>query len=49
MAAIFLDTSVLCALVVAGQLPTIGLEFWTADGQQAQAARAEGLVVELVS
>jgi predicted nucleic acid-binding protein len=38
-----------CALIVSAQLPTIGLEFWTADRQQAQAARAEGLAVELVS
>jgi uncharacterized protein len=38
-----------CALVVAAQLPQIGLEFWTADKQQAQAARNETLTVELVS
>jgi len=38
-----------CALVVAARLPQIGVEFWTADKQQAQAARTEGLTVELVS
>jgi predicted nucleic acid-binding protein len=38
-----------CALVVAARLPQIGVEFWTADKQQAQAAHSEGLVVELVS
>jgi predicted nucleic acid-binding protein len=38
-----------CALVVAAQLPQVGLEFWTADKQQAQAARSEALSVELVS
>lgn len=40
---------VACALVVAAQAPEIGLEFWTADRQQAQAARTEGLTVELVT
>src|SRR5215471_9967562 len=38
-----------CALVVAAALPQLGLEFWTADKQQAHAARSEGLTVELVS
>ena len=38
-----------CALVVAARLPQIGVEFWTADKQQAQAARTAGLTVELVS
>lgn len=38
-----------CALVVAAQVPHLALEFWTADRQQAQAARAEGLAVELVT
>ena len=38
-----------CALVVAAALPQIGLEFWTADNQQASAARNEGLTVELVN
>lgn len=37
------------ALVVAAQLPRLGLEFWTADTQQARAASAEGLTVELVT
>ena len=38
-----------CALVVAASLAPIGLEFWTADRRQAQAAAAEGLAVELVT
>lgn len=38
-----------CALVVAARLPHIGVEFWTADKQQARAARTEGLTVELVT
>lgn len=38
-----------CALAVTAQFPRIGLEFWTADKQQAQAARVEGLTVELVT
>ncbi len=38
-----------CALVVAARLPQIGVEFWTADKQQAHAARIEGLTVELVT
>ena len=38
-----------CALVVAARLPRIGLQFWTADKQQAHAARSEGLAVELVT
>ena len=38
-----------CALVVAARLQQIGVEFWTADKQQAQAARSAGLTVELVS
>jgi uncharacterized protein len=38
-----------CALTAAGQLPREPLEFWTADRQQAAAARAEGLAVELVA
>jgi predicted nucleic acid-binding protein len=38
-----------CALVVAARLPQIGLEFWTADKCQAQAARTEGFTVELVT
>jgi uncharacterized protein len=38
-----------CALVVAARLPRLGLEFWTADEQQARAARAQGLGVELVA
>jgi uncharacterized protein len=38
-----------CALVVAARLQQIGVEFWTADKQQAQAARTAGLTVELVS
>ena len=38
-----------CALVVAAQLPQIGLQFWTADEQQARAADAEGLAVEVVT
>jgi hypothetical protein len=37
-----------CALDVATSLPTIGLEFWTADRRQAQVATAEGLAVRLV-
>jgi uncharacterized protein len=37
-----------CALVVAARLPHIGLEFWTADKLQAQAARSAGLPVRLV-
>jgi predicted nucleic acid-binding protein len=38
-----------CAAVVAARLPHIGLEFWTADMQQARAAEAEGFAVELVT
>ena len=38
-----------CALVVAAALPQIAFEFWTADKQQADAARNEGLTVELVN
>jgi predicted nucleic acid-binding protein len=37
-----------CALVVTARLPEIEMEFWTADNQQARAARTEGLTVELV-
>ena len=38
-----------CALVVAARLPQIGLEFWTADRQQARAATADGLTVQVVA
>jgi predicted nucleic acid-binding protein len=38
-----------CALAVAGQVPREPLEFWTADRQQAAAASAEGLTVELIA
>lgn len=38
-----------CALVVAARLPQLGLEFWTADQQQARAAMAEGLAVEVIA
>ena len=38
-----------CALVAAAKLPELPLQFWTADRRQAQAARAEGLAVELVA
>ncbi len=38
-----------CALVVAARLPQLGLEFWTADRQQARAAAAEGLAVQVVA
>jgi uncharacterized protein len=37
------------ALAVQAALPEVGLQFWTADRQQAAAARAEGLAVELLS
>jgi predicted nucleic acid-binding protein len=37
-----------CALAAAAQLPSAGLEFWTGDRRQAQAATAEGLAVRLV-
>ena len=37
-----------CALVVVASVPSLELEFWTADRRQAQAAIAEGLSVELV-
>jgi hypothetical protein len=36
-----------CALAASAILPP-GLQFWTADQQQAQAASAEGLAVTLV-
>ena len=38
-----------CALVVAARLPEVQLEFWTADKQQAEAARSQRLTVELVT
>ena len=38
-----------CALVVAARLPDIHLEFWTADRQQAEAARSQQFTVELVT
>lgn len=38
-----------CALVVATRLPRIGLQFWTADRQQAQTAGSEGLSVQLIA
>jgi len=39
-----------CALAAAEELGTrVRLQFWTADAQQARAARREGLHVELVS
>ncbi len=41
-------THLSCALVIAARLPLLGLEFWTADRRQAQAAGVEGLAVELV-
>ena len=37
-----------CALLVASHLPRTGIEFWTVDRRQAQAASAEGLAVRLV-
>jgi predicted nucleic acid-binding protein len=37
-----------CALDVAGRLPSLNIEFWTADRRQAQVATAEGLAVRLV-
>jgi predicted nucleic acid-binding protein len=38
-----------CALVVTARLPGVQIEFWTADKQQAEAARSQQLTVELVS
>jgi predicted nucleic acid-binding protein len=38
-----------CALVIAARLSHIGIEFWTADKLQAQAAQKEGLTVRLVT
>ncbi len=37
------------ALVVSSAVPALGLEFWTADHQQAAAARVEGLSVTLLT
>lgn len=37
-----------CALVVATRVPDIQLAFWTADKQQAHAARTHQLTVELI-
>jgi predicted nucleic acid-binding protein len=37
-----------CALVVTSRIQRSRLEFWTADRQQAAAATAEGLTVELL-
>ena len=37
------------ALVITARIPRSRLEFWTADRQQAHAAAAEGLAVELLA
>lgn len=38
-----------CALVFAARLPNVELELWTADRQQAEAARSQRLKVELIA
>ena len=38
-----------CALVVTAHLPEVQIEFWTADKQQAAAAKSQQLTVELVA
>jgi uncharacterized protein len=38
-----------CALVVTARLPGVQIEFWTADKQQADAARSKQLSIELVT